>query len=306
MVRKPRRKTSVRRTRSAGSYTSSTNESSVPPSPVAKFNYSFKSSPGRSSFKSSPGRSSFKSSPARASFKSSPARSINSTIVAFEEERQFFRTSLDWSEAISASKADKEVIVQIKEANSDAENACDFICRAHRIICSSYFMRAFLAVVLILPIAMISIGVKYLNDCPVQPMIPVYLLVGGCFGLVKLGSCFWKTIQSKRDESIDNIYDAGQKGIFSSRTNRVMSIVLSVFLSVWHGLGTFWVGSIWRPRYKQLIHEPSNWCDSTVYIFAMCQILGLYAFMCLFCLTFCLLASIFRMCGCAVGSRTDV
>jgi len=31
-----------------------------------------------------------------------------------------------------------------------------------------------------------DIGLKYLEDCPIQPKIPIYLLVGGCFGLLKL------------------------------------------------------------------------------------------------------------------------
>jgi len=29
-------------------------------------------------------------------------------------------------------------------------------------------------------------GLKHLDDCPIQPKIPIYLLVGGCFGLLKL------------------------------------------------------------------------------------------------------------------------
>ncbi|KAA0701429.1 hypothetical protein E1301_Tti024080 [Triplophysa tibetana] len=36
----------------------------------------------------------------------------------------------------------------------------------------------------ILPIAQVSIGGIYLNDCPKQPYIPIYLLVSGVFALV--------------------------------------------------------------------------------------------------------------------------
>jgi len=31
-----------------------------------------------------------------------------------------------------------------------------------------------------------TVGLKHLDDCPIQPKIPIYLLVGGCFGLLKL------------------------------------------------------------------------------------------------------------------------
>ncbi|XP_057205026.1 transmembrane protein 272-like isoform X1 [Triplophysa rosa] len=38
--------------------------------------------------------------------------------------------------------------------------------------------------VVVLPIAQVSIGGVYLNDCPKQPYIPIYLLVSGVFALV--------------------------------------------------------------------------------------------------------------------------
>ncbi|XP_054230450.1 transmembrane protein 272 isoform X3 [Homo sapiens] len=51
-----------------------------------------------------------------------------------------------------------------------ASNACFVV-----VLC------AFLA----LPLSMTFIGMKFLEDCPIQPLIPLYLLVGGIVGTLK-------------------------------------------------------------------------------------------------------------------------
>lgn len=42
------------------------------------------------------------------------------------------------------------------------------------------------------------LGVKYINDCPVQPNLPVYLLVVGSMGLVRLLNLLWKQFRRRR------------------------------------------------------------------------------------------------------------
>jgi len=41
-------------------------------------------------------------------------------------------------------------------------------------------------------------GVKHLENCPAEPNIPVYLLVGGCFGLLKMLSLLWRQVRFRR------------------------------------------------------------------------------------------------------------
>lgn len=120
-------------------------------------------------------------------------------------------------------------------------------------------------------------GVKYLSDCPKQPKIPIYLLVGGCFGILFLLVVIWKQIQYRRYDSMDVFYDAED----ADRSSRLTDIVLALFHAVWLGFGTYWVFEVWEPNYEQLLHEPNNWCDKTVYLFAVCQIIGCYALVCL-------------------------
>ena len=142
-------------------------------------------------------------------------------------------------------------------------------------------------------------GVKYINDCPKQRNVPVYLLVGGWFGLLKIAATVWSSIQGRRHEDADVFYDGhGGYGATGSRTFRAMNTLLTLFLLTWLVLGSLWVWSEWEPRYEQLLHEPSNWCDRTVYMSAVYQLVACYVFLgiiflCWICLTvyFCLRGS---------------
>ncbi|XP_050417130.1 transmembrane protein 272 isoform X2 [Patella vulgata] len=208
----------------------------------------------------------------------------------FNEGRQLYQTSLGHSDAPSTdySNHNTEIWIHLQEASKDAESSCDFVCRASDILCHTCLVTLFLGLLLTLPIGMISIGVKYLTDCPVQPKIPVYLLVGGCFGLLKLIGMIWKSIQIRRYESMDLFYDAnGADHAFASSTFKIMDTMLSLFLIGWHCVGSYWVFPIWQPYYEPLLHEPSNYCEKTVYLFASCQILGCSTLVCLVFLCLC-------------------
>ncbi|XP_045423258.1 transmembrane protein 272 isoform X1 [Lemur catta] len=65
-----------------------------------------------------------------------------------------------------------------------ASNAC-FVCA----------LFAFLA----LPLSMAFTGMKFLEDCPIQPLIPLYLLVGGIVGTLKVRRrCLVRPLLGKR------------------------------------------------------------------------------------------------------------
>ena len=123
-------------------------------------------------------------------------------------------------------------------------------------------------------------GVKYLNDCPVQKKIPVYLLVGGCFGVLKVLGTIWRNIHSRRYDNMDTFYDSNDgDSVYSHDTSKLMDVLLTMFLISWLITGSYWVFSIWQPNFHQILHEPSNYCEETVYKFAAYQIIGCYIFL---------------------------
>lgn len=55
---------------------------------------------------------------------------------------------------------------------------------------------------------------KHLENCPIQPKIPIYMLVGGCFGLLKVLSLLWRQVRLRRyrdtgdvDADVDAVYN---------------------------------------------------------------------------------------------------
>ena len=81
-------------------------------------------------------------------------------------------------------------------------------------------------------------------------------------------------VRSRRYERLDEIYDTDEDNgdVIMSKSSRFSEAVLSIFLFIWFVVGNYWVFSIWVPNFHQLLHDPSNWCDKTVYLFAFVQI----------------------------------
>lgn len=150
-----------------------------------------------------------------------------------------------------------------------------------------------------IPFASLFSGVKYINDCPKEPRLPIYLLVGGAFGTLKLLSTLWRNMRSRRHHDLEIIYDdQDSDGAFATNTYKTMDTVLLLFLTGWLVTGTYWMLSIWKPHFQQLLHEPSNWCDKTVYMFCVYQIFGCYGIMGIYIFILLLLSFCYRCLTC--------
>ena len=71
-------------------------------------------------------------------------------------------------------------------------------------------------------------GVNYLHECPVEPHLPIYLVVGGCFGIVKLLFLLWKQMK-RHKEDLGDLHD----DIDLLTMTRMTNIALNIFLLVW-------------------------------------------------------------------------
>lgn len=166
---------------------------------------------------------------------------------------------------------------QIREANEEASGFFDFMGRALAIVGTSVVVTVLLALFSILPMLMMIIGVQYLQECPKEPNIPLYLLIGGAFGLIKVGTLLYHQMRRRRYERLDDaLADGDIDELWSSTSTRVTECALTIFLLVWFGMGNYWVLHIYRPRYEPLLREPNNYCDKTVYTFAIIHLLVCY------------------------------
>ncbi|CAD5120257.1 unnamed protein product [Dimorphilus gyrociliatus] len=148
------------------------------------------------------------------------------------------------------------------------------------------------------PVAMITVGVKFLHECPIEPKVPIYLLVAGCFGLLKLLSLLWRQVRSRRYEQLDEMATPGNgDGMIMSKSSKFSEAVLSIFLLIWFGFGNYWIFRVWKPNFIQALHRPSDWCHPTVYMFAFGTICGVYALTAIVLLIACMLALCYRLCN---------
>ncbi|XP_062582907.1 transmembrane protein 272-like [Saccostrea cucullata] len=228
----------------------------------------------------------------------SPARSVASTVVSFDDERRLWNTSVDWrtSRGQGSDAGYSSILLQLKEASHDSNNTCQFLSRSKNIICHTVFITVLVGVSLTLPVAMIFLGVKYINDCPVKRSVPIYLLVGGCCGILRILATMWRNMQYRRQ--LDSYYDSYvHEGLYVSQTYRFMDVTLTLFLIGWLVTGSHWVFEVWEPPYSQPLHEPSNWCDRTVYRFAVYQIIGSYCFLFIVLTASCVLTIYHKACS---------
>ncbi|KAJ2951286.1 hypothetical protein O0L34_g5687 [Tuta absoluta] len=152
------------------------------------------------------------------------------------------------------------VAYQLKDANMEASGTVDFVCRAAKIMNRTILMTVFLAMLSTLPVIMLIMGVQYIRDCPAEPRIPVYMVVGGAAG--GLGIC-WLLFSQLVNRSSNSSASVPEK---------VMAYTLTAFLVGWFAFGNLWTLGIMWPDYAPTLFEPNQWCHRTLYVFALTQL----------------------------------
>ncbi|KAL5011692.1 hypothetical protein ScPMuIL_010243 [Solemya velum] len=142
-------------------------------------------------------------------------------------EQQFYKTVVFWNGHIETDPS-FSFLSSLCEASDESTNCCDFVQRAFVILAGTWAMTVFLGLLLPLPLAMMAIGVKYLDECPIQPKIPVYLLVGGSFGMMKLILRLCHQVRKMKDDIEIDMSD--DDDIFT--TTRLAHVALDIFLFI--------------------------------------------------------------------------
>ncbi|CAG5054565.1 unnamed protein product [Parnassius apollo] len=152
------------------------------------------------------------------------------------------------------------VAYQLKDANMEASSTLDFVCRAAKIMNRTILMTVFLACLSTLPVIMLIMGVQYIRDCPAEPRIPVYMIVGGAAGGAGICWLLWAQLASRTSNSSASVPE------------RVLAYTLTVFLMGWFAFGNYWTLGILWPDYAPTLFEPNQWCHRTLYVFAITQL----------------------------------
>lgn len=152
------------------------------------------------------------------------------------------------------------------------------------LVCKALWI-LFLLLLLIEPIMMFFVGLRCLRDCPLEPKIPVYLVIGGGFGIVKVMQLlffFWNK-NRKELNSNDDLYsttatNSGKtSSISQSKFEELFThLIIGVFLFVWFIFGNYWTFKIWKPNFKQPLYDVTNWCSQEVYVLSLINLATYY------------------------------
>ncbi|KAE8281915.1 hypothetical protein D5F01_LYC19304 [Larimichthys crocea] len=124
-------------------------------------------------------------------------------------------------------------------------------------------------------IAAIGVGTVHLGHCPLQPYIPIYLIVLGVSSICSLTLTYAKSI-----------WDDG----FACILSHGCMAILHLFSFCWFIAGNFWVYSIYPPNYTP---EGPRYCQKTAYQFAFIVTTVVWASLVLAC-----------CCGCSFSAMT--
>ncbi|XP_030836415.1 uncharacterized protein LOC754214 [Strongylocentrotus purpuratus] len=79
----------------------------------------------------------------------------------------------------------QSIFGQIKSEKEKNANPVGFIGSVVKILLGTFIVTLFMALMLAIPITMVAIGAVYLDDCPAERFIPIYLITMGVAYIVK-------------------------------------------------------------------------------------------------------------------------
>lgn len=140
-------------------------------------------------------------------------------------------------------------------------------------ICSSSLL-VILVLLIAIPITMIIIGAIHFNDCSLQRLIPIWLIVSGFLTITKNISTFVERIKNRNENQTGN------------KILTIFDSFLSIAIIIWFICGNIWTYSNYS---KVQTADPlkDNYCHSVVYYFSFWIITSIYILLILACIIFC-------------------
>uniref|UniRef100_A0A8W8JST0 Transmembrane protein 272 n=1 Tax=Magallana gigas TaxID=29159 RepID=A0A8W8JST0_MAGGI len=153
---------------------------------------------------------------------------------------------------------------KIKRAKENSDGNTSFLSSIFAIFCSSTVVIVLLVIVgLVLPIAPIVIGALYLDDCPSEKYIPIYLVVTGSISM--LYCCCGRCCNREQED----------EGSFIDKVKVNVSRFCALCVIAWFIAGNVWVFS----SYGDLSTDPAsgNYCHPIAFNFAFWYIIVMYS-----------------------------
>ncbi|KAG9274310.1 hypothetical protein AMEX_G11219 [Astyanax mexicanus] len=112
----------------------------------------------------------------------------------------------------------------------------------------------------LMPVVITGLGAKHLFDCPKQPLVPMYLLVGGVACL-----CL----------QIFPFFYCSQSDSIVVLPCRILNFLLLLFCPIWFIIGSVFVYTAYQPDYKsrhsaeyceRILYQVAFWLTNIIYV----------------------------------------
>jgi len=169
---------------------------------------------------------------------------------------------------------------RIRDTRKTSKNCMDFLFNLLILLIGTLGYTIACSISVLIPVAMISVGSLYIDECPAEPYVPVFLVIGGAASLFKYLIGVSKIRRSDLQEAAAAAVEGRERQPIQS-DGRIESIqsLISCFLCGWFISGCVWVYRIYKPLMDFEYREYSNYCNRTVYTFAFWLITTAYIFL---------------------------
>uniref|UniRef100_A0A182J056 Uncharacterized protein n=1 Tax=Anopheles atroparvus TaxID=41427 RepID=A0A182J056_ANOAO len=150
---------------------------------------------------------------------------------------------------------------RVREAHKSSKGVLDFVTNVVILVLGTLGCTIILGITIVIPVCMIVFGTLYLYDCPQGEYIPVYLLVGGAFGVLKQLLHLSTRVRSREEQELERLRQTPTQTL------------INCFMLGWFIIGSFWVYQIYEPNY-----DPSlgKYCNKSLYLFTFWLITSVY------------------------------
>lgn len=160
---------------------------------------------------------------------------------------------------------------RIRDTHKASRNVIDFLVKVILLLLGTIGCTIACSITIVIPVAMIVVGSVYFHDCPAEPYIPIFLIVGGSFSVFKYLIGVLSRLRRAETGSDQD----------PQPTHPVQSLI-TFFLCGWFITGCVWVYRIYWPKTEEQHEDSSEYCNRVVYIFAFWLITTAYIFLGLF------------------------
>lgn len=150
---------------------------------------------------------------------------------------------------------------RVREAHKSSTGMLDFLKNVVILLLGTLGCTIILGITIVIPVCMIVFGSIYLYDCPQGEYIPVYLLVGGGFGVLKQLLHLSTRVRSREEQELERLRQSPTQTL------------INCFMLGWFIIGSFWIYRIYEPNYDPAL---GKYCNKSLYLFTFWLITSVY------------------------------